>query len=119
MTAGAAAGPVKDFLEGWLAGFLDQPGAQVFLQGLAGGGRPLTQNRVCVFRDILDLDARHSAIMALEAPVRKRTVIGMSARVAAAQIDRIGIRRGSWSCTGSAPQIGGSVRDGTCCGHIL
>jgi hypothetical protein len=29
-----------------------------------------------VFGDIFDLHARHGAIMALEAPVRKRAVIG-------------------------------------------
>ena len=77
MTAGAAAGPVEDFLEGRLAGFLDQPGAQVFLERLVGGGCPLAQNRVGVFGDILDLHARHSAIMALKAPLRKQAVIGM------------------------------------------
>lgn len=33
-----------------------------------GGGRAPTEHRVDVIRDILDLDARHGAIMALLAP---------------------------------------------------
>jgi hypothetical protein len=47
-----------------------------------GGGRPLPQNRVGLFRDILNLHARHSAIMALQAPLYNRTVIGKSTKSA-------------------------------------
>ncbi len=74
MTAGATAGPVKDFLEGRLAGFFDQSSAQVFLERLVGGSRSLAQYRVGMCRDILDLHAGHGAIMALEAPVHKHAV---------------------------------------------
>jgi hypothetical protein len=47
------------------------------------GGRALAQNRVGLFRDVLDLNTRHSAIMALEAPLHNRAVIGMCAGSAA------------------------------------
>ena len=37
-----------------------------------GGGRALAQDSVNLLGHILDLHARHGAIMALEAPFRKR-----------------------------------------------
>jgi hypothetical protein len=42
------------------------------------GGRTLAQDSVGLFRDILDLHTGHGAIMALEAPVRNRTVTSKS-----------------------------------------
>jgi hypothetical protein len=71
----AASRPVKDLVEGRFAGFLDKPGAQVFLQGLMRGGRTLAQDRVSPLRHIFDLHARHSAIMALEAPEYKQAAV--------------------------------------------
>jgi hypothetical protein len=41
------------------------------------GRGALAQDSVGLFRDILDLHARHGAIMALEAPVRNQAHIGM------------------------------------------
>ncbi len=38
------------------------------------GGRTLAQHGMSLLGHILDLNARHGAIMALEAPVRKRAV---------------------------------------------
>jgi hypothetical protein len=38
------------------------------------GGCALAQDRVSLLRHIFDLHARHGAIMALEAPFRKRAV---------------------------------------------
>ena len=40
------------------------------------GSCALTQDGMGLLGYIFDLHARHGAIMALEAPVRKRTVIG-------------------------------------------
>jgi hypothetical protein len=45
------------------------------------GRRALAQNSVGPFRDILDLHTGHGAIVALEAPVRNHTHIGMSGRL--------------------------------------
>jgi hypothetical protein len=41
----------------------------------------------------------------------KLPLIGMSAHVATAQIDRFGVRRGPWSCTRSAAPNGGYSRE--------
>ena len=43
------------------------------------GSCALTQDGMSLLGHIFDLHARHGAIMALEAPVRKRAVIGMGA----------------------------------------
>ena len=75
-TARAAARPVKNLLKGRFAGFLDEPGPQVLLEGLVRGGCALPQDSMSLLGHIFDLHARHGAIMALEAPVRKRAVIG-------------------------------------------
>ena len=69
-TTRAAAGMVEDLIERWLAGLFDEPGAQVFLQRLMRSGCALAQDRVGLLRHILDLHTGHSAIMALEAPIR-------------------------------------------------
>ncbi len=71
-TSRAAARPVKDLLKGRFAGLLDEPGPQVLLEGLVRGSCALTQDGMSLLGHIFDLHARHGAIMALEAPVRKR-----------------------------------------------
>ena len=76
-TSRAAARPVKDLLEGRFAGLLDEPGPKVFLEGLVRGSCALTQDGMSLLGYVFDLHARHGAIMALEAPVRKRAVIGI------------------------------------------
>ena len=81
-TSRAAARPVKDLLKGRLAGLLDEPGPQVLLEGLVRGSCALTQDGMSLLGHIFDLHARHGAIMALEAPVRKRAVIGMCGKPA-------------------------------------
>jgi hypothetical protein len=43
------------------------------------GGGPLPQHSVSLLRDIFNLHARHGAIMALEAPLRNRAIMGMTA----------------------------------------
>jgi hypothetical protein len=86
-TSRAAARPVKDLLKGRLAGLLDEPGPQVFLEGLVRGSCTLTQDGMSLLGHIFDLYAGHGAIMALEAPFRKRVVIGMCGRSAAARAD--------------------------------
>jgi len=77
----AAAGPVKNLLKGRFAGLLDEPGSEVFLKRLVRGGGTLTQDGVSLLGHVFDLHARHGAIMALKAPVRKRPVIGRSGRL--------------------------------------
>nr|WP_211278717.1 hypothetical protein [Mycobacterium lacus] len=59
---------VENLIESGLIRFGDQPAPQVFLQGLMRTRGPLTQNPVGVFRNILDLHARHGAILAPMAP---------------------------------------------------
>src|SRR5487761_1386626 len=73
-TARASSRPVEDLVECRLASLLDQPGPQVLLEGLVRGGRTLAQDRMGLLRDIFDLHAGHSAIMAPQAPVRNRTL---------------------------------------------
>ena len=68
----AAARPVKDLLKGRFARLLDEPGPQVLLEGLMRGSCALTQDGMSLLRNIFDLHARHGAIMALKAPIRKR-----------------------------------------------
>jgi hypothetical protein len=74
-TSRAAARPVKDLIKGRFAGLLDEPGPQVLLKGLVRGSCALTQDSMSLLGHVLDLHAGHGAIMALEAPVRKRAVI--------------------------------------------
>jgi hypothetical protein len=54
-------------------------------------GGSSAQDSVGVFRDILDLHTRHGAIMAPQAPVRNRSLIGRSGR------------RGAQSCLHPGP----------------
>ncbi len=54
------------------------------------GSCALTQDGMSLLGHILDLHARHGAIMALEMPVRKRAVIGMSAF-----LQRVGVVTGN------------------------
>ena len=74
-TSRAAARPVKDLLKSRFAGLLDEPGPKIFLEGLVRGSCALAQDGVSLLRYIFDLHARHGAIMALEAPVRKYAVM--------------------------------------------
>src|SRR6266545_1206615 len=67
-SAGPAAGAVEDLLQGRLVCLLDQPAPQVLLERLVSGGRALAEDRVRPLGHVLDLDASHGAIMALEAP---------------------------------------------------
>src|ERR1035437_6483062 len=72
-TAGPSAGALEDLLDRGRGCFLDQLGSQVLLQRLMSRRRSLTQHCVGVLWDVLDLHARHGAIMALRAPSRNRT----------------------------------------------
>jgi hypothetical protein len=63
---------VKDLVHGRLICLVDQPGAQVLLQGLVRCGGTLSQYRMCSLRYILDLDASHGSILAPVAPKCKR-----------------------------------------------
>ena len=54
------------------------------------GSCALTQDGMSLLGHILDLHTRHGAIMALEMPVRKRAVIGMSAF-----LQRVGVVTGN------------------------
>jgi hypothetical protein len=73
-TSRAAARPFEDLLKGRFAGLLDEPGPEVLLERLVRGSRALTQDGMSLLGHIFDLHARHGAIMALEAPFRKRAV---------------------------------------------
>ncbi len=95
-TSRAAARPVKDLLKGRFAGLLDEPGPQILLEGLVRGSCALAQDGMSLLGHIFDLHARHGAIMALEAPVRKHAVIGMSGRGGASGFSRMN------SCASSA-----------------
>src|ERR1039458_9313825 len=71
-SAGSPARAVEDLLQGRLVGLFDQPGPQVLLEGLVSGGRALAEDRVRPVGHVLDLDARHGAIVALKAPKYNR-----------------------------------------------
>jgi len=49
-----SAGAVQDLVHGWVSGLVDEPAEEVFLQGLPGGCRSTTQNRVHVVGDALE-----------------------------------------------------------------
>lgn len=69
---GAGAGPVQDIVEGGPSRLLDETCQQVLLQRLVGLRGSATQDRMSLLRHILDLHARHGAIVALKAPQCKR-----------------------------------------------
>jgi hypothetical protein len=60
--------PVEDLVQCRPARFVDQTRPQVLLQGLVSGRRALPQHRVGLLRNVLDLYAWHSAILAPRAP---------------------------------------------------
>ncbi|OBK46855.1 hypothetical protein A5655_09200 [Mycobacterium sp. 1081908.1] len=63
---------VQNLVQSGLARLCDQTAPKVFLQGLMRAGGPLTQNSVGVLRNVLNLHARHGAILAPMAPKYKR-----------------------------------------------
>jgi hypothetical protein len=71
LASGAAAGAVEDLVEGWLGGVLDQARPQIFLQRLVRSRSPLAEHGVGLVGNVLDLNTRHGAIMALQAPLYK------------------------------------------------
>ena len=102
-TSRATTRPVKDLLKGRLAGLLDEPGPQVLLEGLVRGSCALAQDGMSLLGHIFDLHARHGAIMALEAPVRKRAVIGMSGHLKFPSSRRAAARRIDLFCAPRLP----------------
>jgi len=60
----AATGAFEHFVNRGSTRLGDQPAAHVLLQGLVSERRPSTKHGVHFLRDILDLNARHGAIMA-------------------------------------------------------
>lgn len=64
-TAGPILCPVKDLVECWTGGFLNQVGQQVLLQRLVGMCSALTEDGVRFGGRVLDLDAWHGVILAL------------------------------------------------------
>ena len=67
------------------------------------GGGTLTQDGMCLLGHVFDLHARHGAIMALEAPIRKHAVIGQI-RASANRTMCVGTRGRSWTprCPGES-----------------
>lgn len=61
----------QDLVHGWGTRRVDEHPAQILLQRLAGPHGSLTQHGVRLFRDVLDLNAWHSVIMACPAPLCK------------------------------------------------
>lgn len=70
--ASSTAGPIEDFVKGWGFCFLGEPLQQELLQRLPSRSRATTKRRVHLGGDILDLNARHGAIMALAHAEYKR-----------------------------------------------
>src|SRR4051812_24060906 len=66
--AGSPPSPVEHLVERRAARLIDEPAAKVLLKRLAGRRGAVTEHRMRLFGDVLDLDARHGAIMALQAP---------------------------------------------------
>src|SRR5262249_53629972 len=68
---GTTAGAREHLVEGRTTRFLDQPRAEVLLKRLACLGRSPLEDRTGVLGHVLDLDARHGAILAPLAPMCK------------------------------------------------
>ena len=66
--AAAMLDTVEDFVQCGLTGLLDQMRQQVFLKGTVFLRRSLSEDSVGLFRDVLDLDRWHGAIMAPSPP---------------------------------------------------
>src|SRR5947209_4672297 len=67
-TARASTGAVEHFWQGRVPRFVDESPAEVFLQRLVSFSRTAPQDGVNIVGYILDLHARHGAILALMAP---------------------------------------------------
>jgi hypothetical protein len=61
----ASTDAIEDLIQSGLFRLSDQTASKVFLKGLMRTRRSLAQDSVGAFRDVLDLNTRHGAIMAL------------------------------------------------------